>query len=135
MNLKSLILNDNHIKNIPETLCDLPNLETLNLKNCSLTTFPVKHIYKLKKLRKIDLSYNNFDRNTMSIILYHLSQLPFLEIIEIYDFCGYNKQCILDIPKSLSTKQNLKYILVNTNTKINGSQNKVQRVHLKSLSM
>lgn len=82
INLKSLILNQNHLKQLPDSLCELENLkvldvssndldkipmglgklsslQTLNLNSNSLTTFP-EIVDGLELLAVLDLSNNQF---------------------------------------------------------------------------
>ena len=55
--LNHLILKDNNLKNIPELISLLKNLETLELGNCQITSLP-DSFGNLKKLKKLTIERN-----------------------------------------------------------------------------
>ena len=55
--LNHLILKDNNLKNIPESISLLKNLETLELGNCQITSLP-DSLGNLKKLKKLTIERN-----------------------------------------------------------------------------
>ena len=57
--LKHLILSDCYMDRLPDEICRLTNLETLDLSNNNLTILP-DELPRLKKLEEINLSGNNF---------------------------------------------------------------------------
>jgi len=57
-NLINLNLSNNNITNIPTTLGNLENLETLNLTNNLIDDYLPESLNNLSKLRNIALDYN-----------------------------------------------------------------------------
>ena len=57
-NLINLNLSNNNITNIPTTLGNLENLETLNLTNNLIDDYLPESLNNLSKLRNITLDYN-----------------------------------------------------------------------------
>ncbi|XP_077978444.1 uncharacterized protein LOC144433914 [Glandiceps talaboti] len=63
------------------SVCNIPNLEVLHLRNNYLYKFTPKCLERLKSLKVADLSYNRL--NPSSVIDFNLSQLPNLEYINL----------------------------------------------------
>ncbi|TXK44911.1 leucine-rich repeat domain-containing protein, partial [Pontibacter qinzhouensis] len=57
--LQSLLLGHNQLKEVPESVTNLENLQLLDLSFNQLTTMPA-NIGKLKKLQTLLLTENNF---------------------------------------------------------------------------
>nr|XP_006817044.1 PREDICTED: malignant fibrous histiocytoma-amplified sequence 1 homolog [Saccoglossus kowalevskii] len=58
--LRVISLKSNQLKNIPETLCQISNLESLNLEDNRINSLPEK--FSLQNLKKINLSKNKFEK-------------------------------------------------------------------------
>ncbi len=95
---KELNLEYLNLENIPSSIVNLKNLETLLLKSNQLTTFPASILY-LKKLKKIDLS-----NNLLTSIPIEIAGLVNLEELNI----SHNPD--LEIPDFLFGLENLKKI-------------------------
>lgn len=92
-----LNLNANYFNKLPSDFANLKNLETLTIKDCSFTTFPLE-ILKLEKLKTLDISANNID-----VLPEALGEMKNLERLYL------TKLKISKFPKSLK-KSNLKFV-------------------------
>ena len=70
--LNHLILKDNKLKNIPESISFLKNLETLELGNCQISSLP-DSFGNLKKLKKITIE-RNFNLNSIPNVILQLAK-------------------------------------------------------------
>ena len=70
--LNHLILKDNNLKNIPESISLLKNLETLELGNCQISSLP-DSFGNLKKLKKLTIE-RNFKLNSIPNAILQLAR-------------------------------------------------------------
>ena len=100
--LKTLdIARNENIRNLPDTLENLTNLETLNMQHCGLTEFP-QVLCKLKSLKTLDIRWNENIRN-LPDTLENLTNLEKLNMSE----CG-----LTEFPQVLCKLKSLKELQV-----------------------
>jgi len=114
--------------NIPATIGNWTNLETLGLYNCSLTGVIPAELLTLSQLKLIELSYNNFDAAPMP----NFGLLPNLQTLTIED-CNFTGP----IPEGLSglTQLTRLYLSGNPNLDAGGIPNLSASTNLSVLAM
>ena len=102
--LETLILNGNHISDLPDTIANIKNLKELNLSHNKLKRFPLA-LTKLRKLDVVDISSNNItkianeeinelqvtelnlNQNQLSSLSKNLAKCPRLKILRLEENC------------------------------------------------
>ena len=124
--LKTLDIRWNeNIPNLPKTLENLTNLETLDMLHCGLTEFP--HVLcKLKSLKTLDIRWNESIRNLPNT----LENLTNLETLNMWK-CG-----LTEFPQVLCKLKSLKTLDIRWNENIRNLPNTLENLtNLETLDM
>ncbi|PON63311.1 LRR domain containing protein, partial [Parasponia andersonii] len=89
--LRYLNLSYSDIRTLPESICDLQNLQTLNLTGCSFLQKLPKHISRLRSLRHLNI----FGCVQLSELPRNMGRLTFLRTLSIF-IVGSKRGCHLE---------------------------------------